>query len=90
MDVTTLEYVSETSDNFWDRRVFSPSELDSATEEYNAIHDAANSLFGDRCLPVGRLDLIYRDWHATGELASRARRLADFLSEQRRLSRLSS
>lgn len=85
MDATALEYASEAANNFWDRRVFSPPELDRALEEYNAIHDAANRLFGNRCLPVGRLDLIHRDWYATGELASRARRLADFLSEQRRL-----
>lgn len=85
MNAIALEHTSEAADNFWDRRVFPPSELDRAVEEYNAIHNAANRLFGDRCLPVGRLDLIHRDRYAAGELASRARRLADFLAERRRL-----
>ncbi len=85
MDAITLEHASEAADIFWERRVFPPSELDRAVEEYNAIHNAVNHLFGDRCLPVDRFDLIHRDWHAAGALASRARRLASFLAEQRRL-----
>lgn len=80
-----MERASEAADAFWGRRVFPPSELDHAVEEYNAIHSAVNHLFGDRCLPVGRFDLIYRDWRAAGDLASRARRLASFLAGQRRL-----
>jgi hypothetical protein len=93
MDAIALEHTSEAADNLWDRRVFPPCELDRAVEEYNAIHNAANRLFRDRCLPaclpaclpVGRLELIHRDWYAAGELASCARRLADFLAEQRLL-----
>jgi hypothetical protein len=83
MDAIALKRTSEAADSLWGRREFPPSELDRAVEEYNAIHNAANRLCGDCCLPVGRLDLIQRDWYASGELASRARRLAGFLAEQR-------
>lgn len=83
MNGTAIGHASEAADAFWSRRVFRPSELDRAVDEYNAIHEVVNRLFWGRCLPVGRLNLVRSDWYAAGELASHARRLSEFVVEQR-------